>query len=268
MGEWIGETNDLGPVILPLNWIVEEDVLRAWDLSSEVFVQLEDDFSRCREAFITGFPTNALLCRIGEGVLLEGTYTDESGKQQGYFYRLPFIYDADGFPGLLAINEDIDRYFGRAAWDDAANAESGGEVFHTEINYMTGEWNGVQSLMVWSRDALDRTFAAAFNYDVNTNERLSTAEVIRRMGLSEEEFLNAVQTAAATFFAEVNEEYVGDPLYDEALNRILSGDTVNMELPVFVDEHGELAVAVCMSSLTGEGDWYDQILYPFSEAAG
>ena len=274
LGEWIGESNDLGPVTLSLSCAVEGDALSASDLYGDVFIQPENDFSRCSEAFTSGFSTDALLCRIGEGALLEGTYTDADGKQQKYSYCLPFIYDADGFPELLAINEDIDQYFGQAAWDDTANAENGGEVFHTEINYITGEWNGIQSLMIWSRTIQDRTFVAAYNYDVNTNKRLSTAEVVKRLGLSEKEFLDALQAAAETFFMEENAGHADDTRYDEALNWTLSSEAVNMDRPVFVDDNGELAVAACIGSLADEdywnyqADWYYQILYPFSGAAG
>ena len=115
---------------------------------------------------------------------------------------------------------------------------------------------------------LKRDFAGyeVYYYDMNSGEELSPQQMLERIVLTEEEFLDGVRTAATARFedqyssiSESDRETYG---YYELLAYQKSDELINLELDKFYwDDGGNLGVFVPIASYAGAA-WYYQLLYP------
>ena len=101
--------------------------------------------------------------------------------------------------------------------------------------------------------------------------RLDTKALLKRLGISESDFLAAVRAAAEAYFQADNgfmtEEQRQEMGYDERLAWTLSDEAINLDMPVVVTEYGELAVIARIGAFAAL-DYYYATLYPFSDAVG
>ena len=101
--------------------------------------------------------------------------------------------------------------------------------------------------------------------------QLDTKALLKRLGISESDFLAAVRAAAEAYFQADNgfmtQEQRQEMGYDEKLAWTISDEAVNLDMPVVVTEYGELAV-IARIGASAALDYYYAILYPFSDTVG
>ena len=93
--------------------------------------------------------------------------------------------------------------------------------------------------------------------DVETLEQLDASEVLKRLDIEEDEFLDAARTRAEEIFVytfdELPEEDREAYGYYDCLEQTVSDEFVNLDLPIFVDRHGEITVYLKISHMAGSG---------------
>ena len=191
----------------------------------------------------------------------QGAYTDNIGNQYTYSYALPGI--AGNSSGARAINAVIDNSFGDLIREAKREMEEGLSLGCPSVGYYAAVWEDILTLVViahwdWSFDDY-----GVYCYEVSTDRWLSGAELLERMGVSQEEFLESCRRQfRQTFkdqYAELPQENLADYGYYEALDRCDGDKYVNMELQFYPDETGDLVVIAPIVSLAGADYYYHPI---------
>ena len=94
-----------------------------------------------------------------------------------------------------------------------------------------------------------------------------TRELLKRLGISESDFLDTVRLAVEDAFVYSNGGLAEDDpdTYNEALAWTISDDAVNLEMPVYVNAYDQVVVVARIGTMAGAG-WYYTELYPFTTA--
>lgn len=199
---------------------------------------------------------------------LYGEYTDQYGTDYHYTYRLPQFLEDTG--DLAEMNAEIMERFLPIIQDEEAAMEKQ-EFLTTEyVDWDTFVTEDIVALYVQSFSYMWEEHAVYY-YDLRTNTRTDSRELLHRIGIGEDEFLEAVRDAAEACyieaFAEVPEDEREDYGYYERLAWTVSDEAVNLDLPMFVDPTGNLCVYAKIGSIAG-ADHFWMPLYPFADFTG
>jgi len=212
-------------------------------------------FWQVEEDFFTAMTADTALGYIVESYYDMGSYTDQYGSEYSYYYSLPNFYYSD-HRDLEQINRMIDAFY-YPIIETEMNAMEVGEILtYDMVDWQSAVYNGVLFLHVYAY-TYDWEEHDVFYIDVETMEQLKPEEMLARMGIAEDEFLDAVRTRAEelfiNYFSEIPEEEREDFGYYDCLEQTVSDDFVNVDLPIFVDNIGQITVYVKLSSMAGSG---------------
>jgi len=197
-----------------------------------------------------------------------GAYTDQYGTEYFYYYRLPqFFEDNDD---LREINTEIREKYVPIIEDELAAMRQNEFITAQNVDYSLMENEDILTLYIrsfsWEWEAHD-----AWYYDLRTNSRTDSRELLRRLNIDEEEFLDAVRMAAEVCFVEtfgaLSEEERDAYGYYDFLEWTLSDEAINFDLPIFADAVGNLCVMGRIGSMAGASEFWAP-LYPFDDFSG
>ena len=201
---------------------------------------------------------------LGEVDAVERTVTFDDGSTRRYSYALPCIL-ADT-EGARAINADVEGRFGDVFRIAKEHDDEDGSFDVDALEYRSGVWEDVLTVIVTEEMSYAWTDYAVYCYETSTGRWLTTAMLLERMGISEEEFLDVCrETFRQTFINQYRESVWTDEElekygYHEALEQADSDRYVNMDLMAYPDANGRLVVIAPIVSLVGAGLYY-QVLH-------
>ena len=236
-------------------WSIDEwGDLNVYDYSCGL-VDGEYWFWPVEEEFFTVMTADTALGYIVESYYDMGSYTDQYGSEYSYYYSLPNFYYSD-HRDLEQINRMIDAFY-YPIIETEMNAMEVGEILtYDMVDWQSAVYNGVLFLHVYAY-SYDWEEHDVFYIDVETMEQLKPEEMLARMGIAEDEFLDAVRTRAeelfVNYFSAMPEEEREQYGYYDCLEQTVSDDFVNVDLPIFVDNIGQITVYVKLSSMAGSG---------------
>ena len=212
-------------------------------------------FWQVEEDFFTAMTADTALGYIVESYYDMGSYTDQYGSEYSYYYSLPNFYYSD-HRDLEQINRMIDAFY-YPIIETELNAMEVGEILtYDMVDWQSAVYNGVLFLHVYAY-TYDWEEHDVFYIDVETMEQLQPEEMLERMGIAEDAFLDAVRTRAeelfVNYFSAMPEEEREQYGYYDCLEQTVSDDFVNVDLPIFVDNIGQITVYVKLSSMAGSG---------------
>lgn len=221
----------------------------------------------------TGFTMEQLTSVYYESMNVSGTVAVSEGfddYEMYYSYRIPCFFSEDSAT-LDQINSDIrDRFETLAETELDRLSRNEPPVTHMIESYYTA-FDGVEQLILWTDSYYELPECAVYCYDRERDMRLDTKALLKRLGISESDFLAAVRVAAEAYFQADNgfmtQEQRQEMGYDERLAWTLSDEVINLDMPVVVTECGELAVIARIGAFAAF-DYYYATLYPFSDAVG
>ena len=237
-------------------------------LGTEMYLT-ELQFCPASDLWITGYTMNEMLGFFDDLYDYGGVYADDYGQEFYYCYYLPeYLSESEV---LTELNSEILDRFGPLIWDALDRMDQGQELIFPIVGYTWCCYDGMLNLMVSASSTDFLADCVVYCYDMEADVCLDTRAILERMGISREEFLDAVRAAAREAFeqqftglsAEERDEYG----YDRQLAWTISDEAVNLDMPVYVDEYGVVLVVARIGTLEG-GTWRYQVLAPFSEAAG
>lgn len=221
----------------------------------------------------TGFTMEQLSSVYYEPLNVSGTVTVPNGfdgYEMYYSYRIPCFF-SEGSATLDRINSDICGRFETLAETELDRlSRNEPPVTHMIESYYTA-FDGVEQLILWTDSYYELPECAVYCYDRERDMQLDTRALLKRLGISESDFLAAVRAAAEAYFQADNgfmtQEQRQETGYDERLAWTLSDEAINLDMPVVVTEYGELAVIARIGAFAAL-DYYYATLYPFSDAVG
>ena len=198
---------------------------------------------------------------LGSGGYTAGSYTDELGNEYDYSYDLPrLLADTEG---ALAINAALDARFGAQVRYEQENMEQNLSIGIVHIGFYGVVWEDVLTLVVITHGYYDNwADYGVYSYEVSTGRWLTTPMILERMGVSQQNFLEACRARFHDHFVEtysdLSEEYYSQVGYYDALARQTTDEYVNLDLAVYPEEGGLVVVAPILS-LAGPAYVYEPL---------
>jgi RNA polymerase sigma factor (sigma-70 family) len=205
---------------------------------------------------------------VSEATLIQGTYTDAGGNVYNYSYSIPRL-NADTLDAA-AINEEIDSKYGELARYVQSLEDGDDSLINPSVEYSVTVWQDVVTTVItthctWGFDGYD-----VYCYDCSTGRRLNTSALLRKMGITPDEFLEA---CAARFYEEFDsmndyehmegiseeEREYSIGARDEYRAKVARLFAVNISVPAFPAEDGSITVVGSIVSMAG-ADYYDYII--------
>ena len=218
-------------------------------------------------AFFTVMNADMALGYIVQSYYNMGDYTDQYGNDYSYYYSLPNFYYSK-HRGLEQINRMVNTFYSAIIEEELNAMESGEILTYDLVDWQSAVYNGVLFLHVYAY-TYDWEEHDVFYIDVETMKQLRPEEMLERLGIAEADFLDAARTRAekvfVNFFSEIPEEDRENLGYYDCLEQTVSADFVNLDLPIFVDNHGQITVYLKLSSMAGSGIMWqpENIFDPF-----
>ena len=192
----------------------------------------------------------------------EGSYTDGVGNHCDYSYEYPRI-NADT-QGAREINQAIDERFGALVREMEDCMEANSSLICPGIGWYAQVWGDILSLVVVEDNDWGLTGYGVYCYDAANGSRLSTPQLLERLGISQEDFLAECKEKMLARFRENCGQLLPSGPQDSALQDYLDrqgSDTyVNLDLPCYPDKFGKLVIIAPILSLAG-ADSYDEPVY-------
>lgn len=195
---------------------------------------------------------------ITENYAEDGHYTDSLDNSWTYSYHVPQL-TADT-AGARAINAAIDEKFGdpvRGALKDMQQALSLGCV---SVSWKSYRYEDVLSLVVKAEADWEFTDYAVYLYDAGRGVQLTTAELLEKLGVAQETFLDGLRRSAAAAFDE--QGYINTTegvQWVQERSWTVGAENVNTEAMVYADETGKLMAVLPVGSMAGAA-WYYKVL--------
>lgn len=205
--------------------------------------------------FFTAMGVNTAMGYLTDAYYDENTYTDKYGTEYSYYFRLPKFYHSD-YQELEQINQQIyDFYYSIIeAEEQAMTAQE--FLSYTFIDWQAAAYNNVLFLHVYAY-TYDWEEHDVFYIDLLTMKPLTPAEMLERIGMEETYFLDTVRSRAESvfveYFSEIPEAERESNGYYQCLEETVSDDFVNLDLPIYVTENGQITVYLKISSMAGSG---------------
>jgi len=243
------------PYVADWEWYVDEyGYLNISDYDT-VILEGSMGFWKVEEDFFTVLDADTALGYITEEGPEWGNYTDQYGTEYSYYYSLPRFYHCES-QDLQRINRQITDFYYPIMEAEQNAMEAGEFLSYDLIDWQASVYKGILFLHVYAY-TYDWEEHSIFYVDVDTLEQLEPSEVLKRLDITEEEFLNAARTRAEEIFLE---HFSGIPEADretygyyDCLEQTIGDEFVNLDLPIFVDRSGVITVYLKISSMAGSG---------------
>ncbi len=265
VAEMAGE--GLMPYIVTWDWWIEDGELHLVDEEEWLLEDMGNDYALWKTDGppILYMDQTEAMGYVWDEYDLWGAYTDQYGTEYNYIYRLPQFMDGSG--ELDEINQAIRDRFAPVIEGELEAMEQN-EFLSTEaVQYEIYRVEDIVILHVYTFSYMAEDHAAYY-LDTRTNTPTDSRELLRRMDISEQEFLDAVRAKAEAYFIEafsgLPEEDREANYYYEYLDWTVSDEAVNMDLPIFVDRMGTLCVYARIGSLAGASEFWAPV-FPFDD---
>ena len=182
----------------------------------------------------------------------EGSYADEWGNQYEYSWHVPQLNDES--EAAEAINTYISDTFGTLVEEEKSKMELQASMDYTDIAWERF-WNESRLFLKLTADCGSWKEIDVVCYDFAEKKQLTTADIIKEAGLTEEAYLAALKRAAFDCFDTAYtdnvtaEEYYGD--FGGYLFRAecASEEYINMQQPAYIDGEGKLKAIIPIPSI-------------------
>jgi len=267
MAERIGEGSY--PYEFSWSWEIDEyGDLTVTDVYDTLLQSMDGEctFWKADEPFFTEIPQTEAMGYVYNFYEVSGNYKDQYGNQYYYTYEMPQF--ALGDEALDVINEDIYNFYNPIIETELAAMEQSEFLTYDMVTWESNIYEDILILHIYAT-TYDWEEHSVFYYDIDDHEVVYADELLDRLDIDEDYFLETVRNEAEAIYIENNKnipekdkEAYG---YYEMLDWTVSDDAVNLGLPIFVDRYGNVYVYVKIGSLAGSGMIWD-VIAPFASA--
>lgn len=245
------------------NWSIDEYGGLCLAMESDVYT-----FQPTEGLFSLDMARQAAMAYLGSWYDMSGTYTDEDDGFYLYTYRLPQFYGDDA--AVMAVNRQIMDDYSPLIEEELQAMAQGAFLSFTDVNWESDVFEGILYLHIWA-ESFNWQEHSAYYYDLETGEFLTTEEVLDRLLIDHDYFLEAVRQGAEdvfiSYFSDIPQQERAEYGYYEMLEWTVSDEAVNFDLPIFVDSQGSIAVYARIGSMAGASE-FRTVLHPFDGAVG
>ncbi len=178
------------------------------------------------------------------------TVTNYDGTQEEYTYRLPQLNiqssDAE------TINKDIDNRFGSLAKKDLEYYEAGFALDIYKTDYEAALNNDILSLMVNAKATYnDVEYYEGYSIDIKTGKIVSNSDLVAMSGHTEQDFLDYLYSVMQPYYEQYYLNGVWRDWMESPKNMFYSEEYFSIDIPMYVNQYGDIVVAVGLVSPGG-----------------
>lgn len=251
------------PHYMEWNWSVDEYGGLSLAINEKVIT-----FHPLGTPFTMDMEQRDAMAYAGSWYDMSDTYTDQYDTFYMYTYRLPQFYGDDA--AVMAVNQQIMDDYSPLIEEELQAMLQGEFLTFTDVNWESDIYEGILYLHVWA-ESFNWQEHSAYYYDVEEGVFLTGEEVVDRLLIDRDYFLEAVRESAedvfTEYFADIPKEEREEYGYYEMLEWTVSAEAVNFQLPIFVNRWGSIAVYARIGSMAGASE-FRTVLYPFDGAVG
>ncbi len=202
----------------------------------------------------------------------EGEYTDAENNTFAYSYHVPQLVSETAV--AAALNAEIADRFGALVQEQKEMMAARTSPVCLSVRWESFWNDSLLCLVVRSETDGGTVDHAVYSYDFFGGKRLTSGELLARVGVTEEDFLTAARRAAARCFDETYRDALsgstgGADFVASCAERrawTLSDENINTQMRLYLDG-GVLKMIVPVGSLAG-AESYQQTLTPDFSARG
>lgn len=256
------------PYVTHLNWEYDADMDMLYLVEEEVF------FLKAVEGYgyLTAYSgengaeidQHKALTYVVEIWGIQDYYTP-TGSDTEYFYYYYLPWFLGGSETVENINEEIRLQFGTLIEQAFAEMENGEYLECESVYWEQYRMGDVVAVLIHSYGLYEKHMA--FYYDTATDTQVYARDVLQKMGIDEQMYLDgltaAVQASFDAYHFELSEEQKAEGGYEGYRAWTMSSDNINPDRPFFINEYGEVITYVVIETVYGSM-W--EAVYPFGIA--
>lgn len=192
----------------------------------------------------------------------EGSYTDEWGNEYEYSWHIPQLNEES--EAAEAINTYIRDSFGTLVEEEKSKMELQASMDYTNISWERF-WNESILFLKITADCGSWKDIDVVGYDFAEKKQLTTADIIKKAGLTEEAYLAALKRAAFDYFDTAYTDNMTAEEYYEGIGgyqfraECANEEYINMEQPVYLDSEGKLRAIIPIPSIAGAAYYLQEV---------
>ncbi|MBP3413585.1 MAG: hypothetical protein J6L81_00085 [Clostridia bacterium] len=191
---------------------------------------------------------------IIESYTLEKDYTDEVGNSYKISYHIPKINISS--PDADRINSLIDKSLASTAAAELECMNMGASIFVFDIGYRYYINGDILSLFVYQLSDVEIHIYEAYNINIVTGAEVNPTELLNTVGISPDQFIqNAKSILGRNYDSDIPED-MKDEFYHTQYANTVSDSNVNLNMPMYLNEKGELCFVGAVYSLAGADYYY------------
>lgn len=180
-------------------------------------------------------------------------YSDE------VYYHVPQINCTTD--DAVAINNDIQETYGNLVAEEIAYYEQGfsNACYYVGWDLFVNDDNTF-ALIVYRKYSDYDVYYSVYNFSAVTGTKVGNREILSKLNITEDEFVENAKVAVTDAFNQANSWVTPEiPWYNEVemgLDETLSSSNINVDMPMFINEHGSISVIARINTFAGSGYEY------------
>ena len=175
-----------------------------------------------------------------------------------YKYEVPFINIKS--EDVARINAEIEDSYTNSV-NELINSDEEPESFDfKKIEFNTYLYNKILSVVIYSENNTDNTHYSVYNIDITTGDEVDNETILELKEIDEDTLLEALKEAYQKKFEELYSEYNGQDVYDKQLSKTIASDNYSVDVPMYLNDLGELDVIGDIYSMAG-APYNEQIVH-------
>ncbi|MBE6991333.1 MAG: hypothetical protein E7430_01970 [Ruminococcaceae bacterium] len=236
---------------------VDSAVLGEVDDMAYFFPMKYDFFTAIDQNHAQGYLTN--YCDYHDG------YTDMNGLYEEYTFCLPQLIGAGR--AEQEINREILEIFEPIIDEELEYIRNKDFLSFNCVDYASCVFEDILIIHVFAHGVIDWEEHHVYYIDLNTGERLYPRDIILDVLMFDENyFLDTVREEVEAIFIdtfseipEADRQLYG---YYDCLNWTVSDEAVNLDMPIYINEYGDIFIFARIGSMAGSGIMW-HIITPF-----
>lgn len=189
-----------------------------------------------------------------EAYTLEKDYIDDVGNNYKISYHIPKINISSA--DVDRINSLIDKSLMSTAAAELECMNMGASIFVFDIGYRYYINGDILSLFVYQLSDIEIQIYEAYNINIVTGAEVTPTELLNTAGISPDQFIqNAKSILGQNYDSDIPED-MKDEFYNTQYENTISDSNVNLNMPMYLNENGELCFVGAIYSIAGADCYY------------
>lgn len=238
--------NKEGETVSCLN-LFDEDAFWPYDIQVFENVVAVTFESNSTTYFVRPFEEKLLSLKLTDLINETNIISDEEDTANKYSYRIPTFYNENSLDSITKINQTFTDYYNNFIDPELEKNNEGSPINITSVDYSYSIHQNVLSIYLQDETNNDTNQYISGNISLD-GESVTNSDLIKIAGFTQDEVIGSITNQL---------EDLTDEEYKE---KTLAEDNCNINLPMWINDDGNLIVVVKIYSSNNAGYYYKDII--------